>query len=75
MLLQKLVGDFFDFSEGNIAGNVAWFVRKTIQNKSKETGANQNKSLAWPPLQILAVKTYFIFVQVLGGEKLLEKCR
>ena len=34
--------------------------------------------LAWPPLQSLAVKKCFIFLKILGGEKLLkfvEKCR
>ena len=31
------------------------------------------KTLAWPPLQILAVN--FFFLQILGGGKLLEKCR
>ena len=30
------------------------------------------KSLAWPPLQSLAVKKNFFFVQILGGEKLLK---
>ena len=33
-----------------------------------------NLFLAWPPLHSLAVKK-LIFVQILGGEKLLEKCR
>ena len=28
--------------------------------------------LAWPPLQSLAVKKNFFFVQILGGEKLLK---
>ena len=41
--------------------------------------APRNHTLAWPPLQSLAVKkkTFFV-VQILGGEKLLdifEKCR
>ena len=34
--------------------------------------------LAWPPLQSLAVRKNFYFVEILGGEKLLkfvEKCR
>ena len=31
--------------------------------------------LAWLPLQSLAVKKKNFFVQILGGEKLLEKCR
>ena len=29
-------------------------------------------TLAWPPLQCLAVKKNFFFVQILGGEKLLK---
>ena len=36
----------------------------------------RQKILARPPLQILTVKNYFfLFLQILGGEKLLEKCR
>ena len=31
--------------------------------------------LAWPPLQSLAATKKLLFVQIFGGEKLLEKCR
>ena len=34
-----------------------------------------NKGLAWPPLQILAVKEQVLLVQILGSETFLEKCR
>ena len=46
--------------------------RKYLDNKICTSDLIVEKFLAWPPLQSLAVKKNFFFVQILGGEKLLK---
>ena len=60
----------------------SWEPARPLQRSPGPYGPEMPKKsqnvLAWLPLQTLAVKINFVFVQILGGEKLLkfvEKCR
>ena len=68
--LEKVAKNPVEKVASNPVTSVAVMVFSALTQISED--CSRASTLAWPPLQSLAVKKNFFFVQILGGEKLIK---